>query len=324
MERRVVTVVVLLLIFILAELAIATSAQASQINSNNCFTVDKNGGADFTSIQEAIDNAEDGFTIYVKSGTYSEIIEIKKQIYLIGEDNTLINPISAKNKYAIRLGVSGVILKGFGITNGAPGLYASGIRITSSEVTIQDCDIYNTPVGIVVWSSDNTIDNCNFWGCKDEGIALIGSTYSECNNNKITNCVFRNNCDGIELQYSSGNTISNCEFYENTHTGIDAIASSNNNNKISDCKIYKNEVHGIYFSSSSNNQIIDCSISDNKDGDVINNKDSKNNQILTKQSNTFAGSLEKLSRKEMINYFLNKISGMHRSKIHSIFDSYTL
>jgi len=325
MKRREVRVVALLLIFILAELIITTSVQANQIemkNNDNVLIVDQTGEGDYSTIQEAVNNAEDGFTIYVKAGTYSEIVEIKKQIYLIGEDNTLINPISAKNKYAIRLGASGIILKGFGITNGAPGLYASGIRITSSEVTIQDCDIYNTPVGIVVWSSYNTINNCNFWGCKDEGIALIGSTYSECNNNKITNCVFRNNCDGIELQYSSGNTISNCEFYENTHTGIDAIASSNNNNKISDCKIYKNEVHGIYFSSSSNNQIIDCFISDNEDGDVINNKDSKNNQILTKESNTFASSLEKLSRKEMINYFLNKISDMYKGKINSIFASY--
>jgi len=170
-------------------------------------------------------------------------------------------------------------------------------------------------------ASDNIIDNCNFWRCKDEAIALIGSTYSDCNNNKITNCVFRENCDGIELQYSSSNTISDCEFYDNTHTGIDAIASSNNNNIISDCKIYKNEVHGIYFSASSNNQIIDCSISDNEDGNVVNNKGSINNQIIT-NTNTFPAYKEILSKEDIINYFLEKISGMYNGKINSIFDSY--
>jgi len=321
MERRVVTVVLLLLIFICAELAIATSAQASQINSNNCFTVDKNGGADYNSIQEAIDNAEDGFTIYVKSGTYSEIIEIKKQINLIGEDDTLINPISKKNKYAVRLGASGVMLRGFSITNGAPGLYASGIRVTASGTQILDCKIYDNPVGIAIWTSDNIIDNCIFWNCKDEGIALLGSSYSDCNNNLITNSVFYDNCDGIELQYSSGNTISNCEFYDNTHTGIDAIASSNNNNKISNCEIYNNEVHGIYFSSSSDNQIIDCYLSGNEDGDIVENKNSKNNQILTKNSEAFSSFKEKLSNREILNRFFEKLSDISNGRIRSIFAS---
>lgn len=321
MKRREVRVVALLLFFILAELMITTSVQANTIkakNENYNLIVDQSGGGDYSTIQEAIDNAENGFTIYVKSGTYSEIIEIKKQIYLIGEDDTLINPISAKNKYAIRLGASGVMLKGFGITNGAPGLYASGIRIVSTDVTVKDCDIYDTPVGIAIWSSDNIIDNCNFWGCKDEGIALIGSKYSECNNNEIRNSVFHDNCDGIELQYSSANTISNCELYENTHTGIDAISESNDFNRISNCRVYKNEVHGIYFSSSSNNQIIDCDISDNEDGDIINNRNSQNNQVI----NTETKLEEKSSRSQILSYFLDKISGMHKDRITAIFSSY--
>ena len=327
MRRRVETVVGILLIFILLELAIATSTQAAQINLENnknySLTVDKNGGGDYTSIQDAVNNAQDGFTIYVKSGTYSEIVEIKKQIHLIGEDkdNTFINPISAKNKYAVRLGAPGVMLEGFGITNGAPGLYTSVIRITSSGVEVNNCNIYDTPVGIVVWTSDNTINNCNFWRCKDEGIALIGSSYSECNNNKITNCVFYDNCDGIELQYSSSNTISNCEIYDNTHTGIDAIASSNNNNIIEDCKIYDNEVHGIYLSSSSNNQIIDCTLSGNVDGDIKMNKNSNNNQVLTKNTDTPSGIKDKLSRNAILSNFLDRITSLRDSRIGSIFAS---
>ena len=252
MRRKVETVVGMLLILILLQLAISTSTQATQISQQITNTqkivVDQNGNGDYTSIQDAIDDAKEGSTIYVKAGKYCEIVEIKKQISLIGEDKdyTLINPISAKNKYAICLGAPGVMLKGFGITNGAPGLYSSGILITSSGVNVYDCKIFDNPVGIVIWTSDNKIENCIFYGCKDEGIALIGSSYSECQNNQINNCKFYDNCDGIELQYASANTISNCEIYSNSHTGIDAIASSNNLNKISDCKIYDNEVNGIY------------------------------------------------------------------------------
>ena len=245
--------------------------------------VDKNGNGNYKTIQEAVNNAQPGSTVFVKAGDYQEIIEISKKIVLLGEnkDSTLINPISEKNKYAVRLGAPGVILKGFSIKNGAPGLYSSGIRITSPEVEIYNCDIYETPVGIVIWTSNNIISNCRFWDCNDEGITLIGSSYSECNNNKITNCVFYDNCDGVELQHSSENTIDNCEFYDNTHDGIDAIASENNNNIISNCRIYNNGVHGLYLSSSSDNQIIDCFISDNEDGNIVENNYCNNNQIIT-------------------------------------------
>jgi parallel beta-helix repeat protein len=132
-----------------------------------------------------------------------------------------------------------------------------------------------------VWTSENKIENSVFYGCKDEGIAFLGSKYSQCNENIVSNCIFYENCDGIELQYSSDNVILNCDIYENTHTGIDAIASSNNRNKIVNCEIYNNRVHGIYLSSSSDNEISDCSIYDNKDGDIVMNKYCENNKIIT-------------------------------------------
>ncbi len=138
------------------------------------------------------------------------------------------------------------------------------MKIIASQTTIEDCTVFDTPVGIAAWSSKNTISNCIFYGCEDEGIAFLGSSTSDCNNNLVTNCVFYDNCDGIELQYSSNNVISYCEFYDNTHAGIDAIGSSNNNNIISHCDLYDNDVFGIYLSRSSGNQITQCMISNNQ------------------------------------------------------------
>lgn len=229
--------------------------------------VDKNSDdADYKSIQEAIYGTSSGSTIYVKEGTYSEIIHIDKKINLIGEnkENTLINPESKKNGYAVKITAAGVKLSGFGISNDGPGLYTTGVKISAPQTTIEDCNVFNTPIGIAVWSSENTISNCTFWGCEDEGIVFLGSSISDCNNNLVTNCEFYNNCDGIELQHSSNNVISYCKFYDNTHAGIDAIGSSNNNNIISNCDLYDNEVFGIYFSRSSGNQITQCMISNNQ------------------------------------------------------------
>ena len=229
--------------------------------------VDKNSDdADYKSIQKAVDGASTGSTIYVKEGTYTEIVHIHKKINLTGEnrEKTFINPESKKNGYAVKITAAGVKLSGFSISNDGPDLYTTGVKIIASHTTIEDCIVFDTPVGIAVWSSKNTISNCIFYGCEDEGIAFLGSSTSDCNNNLVTNCIFYDNCDGIELQYSSNNVISYCEFYDNTHAGIDAIGSSNNNNIISHCDLYDNDVFGIYLSRSSGNQITQCMISNNQ------------------------------------------------------------
>jgi parallel beta-helix repeat protein len=314
-----------LIAFILAELAMATGVYAQEIDlepREYYIIVNKNGNGDYKTIQDAVNNAEPGSIIYVKNGEYNEIIDIKKQITLIGEDKdyTLINPISDKNKYAVHLGAPGVILKSLSIKNGAPGLYTSAVRVTSSNTEIRDCNFYETPVGIVIWTSNNIIDNCNFWDCTDEGIALIGTSYSDCSNNKITNCVFSQNCDGIELQYSSSNTITDCKIYDNSHSGIDAISSSNDYNIISNCEIYSNEVHGIYLSSSSDNQIIECSVYDNDDGNIILRGNSENNQII---SNSDSNSEDnKLSLGDRIFSFLSITSNPIIERLVSIMSSF--
>jgi parallel beta-helix repeat protein len=271
------------------------------------FIVDKSGNGDFTSIQQAIDYAHPGSTVYVRAGVYSEVIEIKKSLSLIGEDkeSTLINPISDKNKYAVYLGASNIFVSGFTIINGAPGLYSQGIRIVSSYNKISNCNIYDTPIGIAIWRSNNIIENCVFSGCNDEGIALLGSINNPVNNNTITNCIFYNNLDAIEIQYASGNTISNCEIYENTHSGINAIASNNNNNTISNCKIYDNGIHGIYFSHSKGNRIINSEVQNNAYDDIVINKYSSYNEIIHTQNNQTSEFFKELFFKSFLEFFSN-------------------
>ena len=303
-------IAILLLIF---EFTLGIRTQGVEIlridNKNKTIIVDINGKGDFISIQEAINSAPPGSTIYIKNGKYSEIIDIKKQINIIGEDNekTIINPISNENKCAIKVRSKEITIKNLSITNQGPGIYTAGIHVLASKTNIQNCNFYNNPIGIVIWTSNNIVSNSNFWGCSDEGIALIGTSNLQCSNNKITNCEFYDNCDGIELQYSSNNTITGCLFYNNTHTGIDAITSSNNRNIISNCNINNNKVHGIYLSSSSENQIINCDISNNKDGNIIQRKNCYNNVIKT---NTNFENRIKLYIKEklmnLINFFENK------------------
>jgi len=231
--------------------------------------VDKNGSGDFASIQKAIDASRQGDIIIVKPGTYHEILNINKRVIIRGEDKstTVISPQSSRNGFAIVVRAKGAVLENLSITNRGSGMYAQAIKIVSSNVALRNCFIYDVPVGVSVWSSNNIIKGCEFWNCKDEGIVLMGTKYTNCSNNSIIDCSFHHNCDGIELQYATNNAIENCRISNNTHNGIDAIDSHSTGNLIVNCTIANNQVHGVFLSAK--NKLVNCSILKNKDGNLV-------------------------------------------------------
>jgi len=222
-------------------------------------------------LQHEIDNAADHSTIRLLPGIYRQQILIHKPVLISGysKENTRFIVTTEKNKPAITITASYTNLENISVINDGPGIYTTGIRTIADHTTINNCIIEKTPVGIALWSSNNVIRNSLFRECTDEGIVIISSSYKEANNNLIEGCIFIDNCDGIELQESCYNIIRNCHFEDNTHDGIDAISSNNDNNLIIKCTIINNEVHGIYFSNSLNNVIQDCVVAENTDGDIL-------------------------------------------------------
>ena len=126
------------------------------------------------------------------------------------------------------------------------------------------------------------------------------------------------------MQYSSSNSITDCDFYDNTHTGIDAIASQNNKNIISNCEIYNNRVHGIYISSSRENQIIDCDVFDNYEDDIVFNKYSENNEIINsepvKNQETSTGGKSNIN--SFFQSLLDRVSDIRSYQIYNILKSF--
>ena len=69
------------------------AAKASESISGNTYFVGGHGQNNYSKIQDAIDNASDGDTIFVYSGIYHENIVINKSITLLGsgQDSTIIS-----------------------------------------------------------------------------------------------------------------------------------------------------------------------------------------------------------------------------------------
>ena len=82
-------------------------------------TVDDSGGAQYTKIQDAIDDADVGDTILVYNGTYHESITINKKISIIGEDKHSSVIDACGKDFAVKITSDYVIFENFFVKNAA-------------------------------------------------------------------------------------------------------------------------------------------------------------------------------------------------------------
>ena len=177
-------------ILILLFLSIITFASSINVSTNNTIYVDDDGDADFTRIQDAIDNSSDGDTIFVFNGTYNENIRINKTIDLIGE-NKISTVIDAQNNGdIISISSDNVYISGFTILNSGksefPFYEFQGIFISSNKNKIVGNIIYSTEQGIYFNSSNGNIILENvIYKCNGHGIYLYRSTNNEISNSLV-------------------------------------------------------------------------------------------------------------------------------------------
>jgi len=226
-------------------------------------TVDDDGPADYSKIQDAINASIDGDTVFVYSGTYYEHVMVDKSIDLIGEDrgNTTIDGSGSGN--VVNITKDWVNVTGFTITNSGTDGMDAGIELNN----VQNCRVFNNNVsknrnGIHLSSSSNNTIASN---TVSSNYLLTGIYLSSSSNNTIIWNNVSNKHRGVELTSSSNNTITSNDV-SNNHYGINLFKSSNNTityNNVS------NNVCGIELLSSSNSNLITCN-------NVLNNEYSIN------------------------------------------------
>ena len=206
-------------------------------------------GCGFASIQEAIDAAVPGDVIEVQSGTYSENVNITKQLTLKGVDTGAGKPVvdAGCKGSAITLYADGIVLEGIRMENSySDGIVSwAGIKVISNNNTIIGNTVKLNQNGIEVASNNNTIiDNI----VESNGIVLTSSSSNTISGNTVTYSEY-----GIRLISSSDNFVADNNLSGNIY-GL--LLNSSDDNIVKGNKANDND-YGILLDSSVGNNLTD-------------------------------------------------------------------
>jgi len=136
----------------------------------------------FTTIQEAINNASYGDTIFVRAGTYCEHVTIDKSISLIGEDRSTTVIDGRGGEAVVSVAENNVNLTGFTIQN---GFYGIKIKYFGSAIISENYITDNNFIGIYLYFSHMNVFSENNVTGNDYGVWLVHSGNNTFKSNNI-------------------------------------------------------------------------------------------------------------------------------------------
>lgn len=241
-------------------------------------TVDDSGDADFITIQEAIDSAEDGDIILVYPGIYAENVVVNKELSVVSEsgksEDTFIisNSPEADVLYVVAdnvtidgVSVLGLLSDSGSISDGEWPDVLAGVFIDGAEgCRVSNSTFISNDVGIFLQEADNAVlDNnvltLNYW----DGIDLINSSGCVLSDNVVAR-----NERGIYVEGSADNVLLNNIISTITYEALTLLECSNST---LESNIITGSELGVYFERSVSNIMSNSTVEWNYEGIFLSN-----------------------------------------------------
>ena len=179
---------------------------------------------DYPTIQQAINAANPGDTIFVRAGTYYEHVVINKTVSLIGEDRNTTIIDGNMTGIVVSIMANDVSISGFWIRNGghyfAETVFAGISLIDCFRANVTDNVITNNYVGISTAPKDMDYEHYSHSNMITRNLLENIQTNIRLwrtNNNLVEDNAIQNGIYGVTIHMSQNNTVMDNIFYSNGH-----------------------------------------------------------------------------------------------------------
>jgi len=261
--------------------------------------------ADYTSIQQAVDNSVDEDFIVLYQGTYYENVDVDKKVTIMSESGNYSDTIvkaANESDHTFHISSDSVNIEGLSIEGAINCSWddrIAGLFLESSNsCMISKNRFTGNYEGIILYDSHlNTLEMNNmFRNVNGNGISLnnsndnmlnsntikknwgAGILFSSSSKNEIVNNTLSANRDGIYLYRSSGNVLTYNNANSNHRYGI-AFYTDSNENKLKNNSASFNKNSGIYLRSVNSN-ILSENVADSNYYNGIFMRYSDENQLM--------------------------------------------
>jgi len=216
--------IVPLLIMLLASTFLLSQKMPLVKAEARTITISADGTAMFHKIQDGINNASAGDTVFVYAGTYNESVEVNKSISLVGEDRDLTIIDGGSSSFAAQLTANQVNVRNFTMRKSILTPSDYGLLVVSSHCTITHNKITGAYEGVAIYlSRNNTISDNIITSNSNDGV-LLSFSY----NNVLSDNIITYNYVGMSLSLSSNNVFSG-NTISNNYQGLSIISHSSYN-----------------------------------------------------------------------------------------------
>jgi F-box protein 11 len=221
-------------------------------------------GGQYRTISDAIKNVPERTRILVRPGTYTESINLDKNVEIIGDGPREQILLTNSADSCIRVATYSAVVRGMTIHGLADNHFA--IDIPRGRFQLSDCIVTSTPfscIGIHNSAAQPTIRNCIIRDGNQCGILIYDQGAGI-----IEDCeILANKLAGIEVRTGSRPQMRRCKIHDGQASGLSVHSQAEG--IYEDCEFFANKLSGIIVKTGGNPLVRRCKLYDGQEGGIM-------------------------------------------------------